>query len=179
MYYLPTMIATDSLASGLHYLRTKEVKKVYLAGPITGMKYGECTDWRQYARDVLNDSGIEGISPMRGKEYLEETAKDEPFSADGDKFKILSPLSTNRGIITRDRWDATRCDIMLVNFLGAKIASIGTVFEMAWANIKHTPIVIACEEDNIHWQHGFIKEVVGYRLDTLDKALSLVKAICQ
>lgn len=153
------------------------MKLVYLAGPITGLTFGECTDWRQYAVAELAKEGITGLSPMRGKEYLEAISKDIPLTADGDKYKIISPLSTNRGIIARDRWDATRCDILLVNMLDAKMVSIGTVMEIAWADAVRTPIVLVSDEDDIHWKHGMIKEAVGFHVSTLEAGLDLVKAI--
>jgi nucleoside 2-deoxyribosyltransferase len=153
------------------------VKTVYLAGPITGLTYGECTDWRQHAIAELAKDNIKGLSPMRGKEYLEAISKDVALTADGDKYKIVSPLSTNKGIITRDRWDSSRCDVLLVNFLGSKIVSIGTVMEVAWADARRTPIVCAVEEDNVHFVHGMMKEAIGFRTDTLEAAIDLVKAI--
>jgi len=173
-----TTVAAEDVA-GLYYLRTKEVKKVYLAGPITGWTYGDCTDWRQYAKQKLGAAGIEGISPMRGKEYLAKVAAATPLSGDCDVYKEISVLSSNRGVMTRDRWDATRCDLMLINFLGSKFASIGTLFEMAWADSKRIPTVVVVEDGNIHWEHAFVKEATGFRLDNLDKALELVEAICQ
>ncbi len=54
---------------------------VYLAGPITGASYGECTDWRQYVQDQLNDNwNVAGMSPMRHKDYLlKETAMGDTY----------------------------------------------------------------------------------------------------
>jgi hypothetical protein len=37
--------------------------------------------------------------------------------------------------MTRDRFDATRCDVLLVNLLGAERVSIGTMMEVAWADL--------------------------------------------
>ena len=50
-------------------------KLVYLAGPITGVDYGSCTDWRKYAKSKLAEDGIMGVSPMRGKENLANEKK--------------------------------------------------------------------------------------------------------
>lgn len=150
---------------------------VYLAGPITGLTFGQCTDWRDYAASNLIEDGIKPLSPMRGKEYLARIAATKPLAGDCDKYSVISPLSSNRGITTRDRWDATRCDVLLVNVTGAKAVSIGTVMEIAWADLSRIPIVMAAEDDNIHWGHGMIKEAVGFRTETLDAALEIVKAI--
>lgn len=37
-------------------------KIVYLAGPITGLDYNDCTDWREYAKKELEKWGIIGLS---------------------------------------------------------------------------------------------------------------------
>jgi|SRR5579859_1929292 len=150
--------------------------KVYLAGPITGLNYKGATDWRFYAKSVLEAVGITAYSPMRGKEYLDKVKE---FTADGDAYKHMGVLSSNRGIITRDRFDATRCDILLANLLGAPKVSIGTVMEIAWADAHRIPIVCCMEEsDNVH-EHGMITEVLGYRVPTLDEALHVIKAVLQ
>ena len=46
---------------------------IYLAGPISGLSYGESTDWRQYVMDNLHED-VEGLSPLRAKDYLKEEA---------------------------------------------------------------------------------------------------------
>lgn len=147
---------------------------VYLAGPITGLDFKGATDWREFAKAELRKVGIKGLSPMRGKEYL---AHVKEFTADGDMYGSLSVLSSNRGIMTRDRWDATRCDVLLVNLLNAPKVSIGTVMEIAWADSKRTPIVCAIEPSGNPHEHGMITEALGYRVPTLEEALHLVKAI--
>jgi hypothetical protein len=96
----------------------------------------------------------------------------------GDEYQPFSVLSSNRGIITRDRWDATRCDVLLVNLLAAPRVSIGTVMEIAWADSKRIPIVCAMEAGNVH-EHGMVLEALGYRVPTIEQAVHLVKAILQ
>jgi len=144
---------------------------VYLAGPITGLAYGEAEDWRAYAKAVL--SPIKAFSPLRGKEYLASLGA---LSGTGEEYAHLGVLSLPRGVMTRDRFDATRCDVLLVNLLGATRVSIGTVMEIAWADLVRTPIVVAMEPDNVH-RHMMIDEAIGYQLDTLDAALDVVRSI--
>ena len=148
---------------------------VYLAGPITGLTYDGAEDWRQFAKDILRDVGIKALSPLRAKDYLRQVGG--PLSGTGEEYAHLGVLSTPRGVTTRDRYDATRCDVLLVNLLGADRVSIGTVMEIAWADAKRTPIVVAREEKgNIH-EHMMINEAVGFRVTTLEQALDIVKAI--
>lgn len=143
---------------------------VYLAGPISGLSYGGCTDWRQYACEALSSVGIIGVSPLRAKDYL----KNE--TAIGDSYE-QSVLSCARGITTRDRFDCVRADLLLVNLLGAERVSIGTMMEIAWADLSRIPVVLVIEpEKNVH-DHAMVRECVGFRVQTLDEGLNVVKAI--
>ena len=150
------------------------MKTIYLAGPITGLSYSGCTEWRASAIGELAKHGITGLSPMRGKEYL--ATLNEAMTADGNRYQKFGTLSTNRGIMTRDHWDATRCDVLLVNLVGAKIVSIGTVMEIAWAWDNGIPVVCAMEEGNIH-EHGMVLEAIGFRVHTLEEAIQVAIAI--
>lgn len=149
---------------------------VYLAGPIAGLGYGDATDWRNVATQHLNP--IKAWSPMRAKEYLADVTGDVGFSATCKEYGHLSPMSGPRGIMTRDFFDATRCDVMMVNLLGAKKVSIGTVMEIAWAYQKRTPVVVVMEPDgsNVH-EHCMIAEAIGFRCASLDEALHVVRSI--
>ncbi|MGZ5095552.1 MAG: hypothetical protein ACXWCH_30925, partial [Burkholderiales bacterium] len=80
-------------------------------------------------------------------------------------------------VMTRDRFDATRCDVLLVNLLGTTRVSIGTVMEIAWADAKRIPIVVAMEPQGNPHEHMMIAEAIGFRVPTLDEALHIVKAI--
>lgn len=112
--------------------------RVYLCGPITGLSYCDSTDWRDYAICRLGENGMEGVSPLRGKEYL---AGLSTISGHGRDYAHLGPLSTPRGVMTRDRFDATHCDAVLANLLYATHVSIGSVMELAWADAHRIPIV--------------------------------------
>lgn len=150
--------------------------KVYLAGPIAGLSHSECTEWREYAENYLLDNfNVKGVSPMRGKGYL---AHLPAISKTGEEYVDLGVLSTASAIMARDYFDCTTCDVLLVNFLGAKEPSIGTISEMAWAYMKRTPIVIAIEPDGSNPnEHLFIRYEAGFRVETLDHALDVVGSI--
>lgn len=142
---------------------------VYLAGPITGISYGECTDWRTYA-DTLLSPGIIGVSPMRAKEYLAREAAITHSYED-------TVLSCAKGITTRDRMDVRRADLVLVNLVGAKTVSIGTVMEIAWADAYRVPVVVAMEPTgNLH-EHPMIKECTGFRVASLEEACRIASSI--
>lgn len=149
---------------------------VYLAGPIKGLNYSGATQWRDYARSVLHEAGIEAYSPMRAKEYLRGLA-----SVGQDALKdsyAQFPLSTTKAILCRDYTDCTRCDLIIANFLGAERVSIGTAMEVAWGYAARVPVVIVIEKDgsNLH-ENGFLLEAANFRVNTLDDALDVARAV--
>lgn len=144
--------------------------KVYLAGAISGLSYDEGQDWRTQATKALHEYGIQAYSPLRKKDYLKKL-ETIPSIVNSSK-----PLSTHKGIVTRDMYDVQSSDVLLVNLLGAKIVSIGTMFELAWAFEKRTPIVLCMEPENLH-SHGFVLETAGFIVPTLEEGIQTVAHI--
>jgi len=143
---------------------------VYLAGPITGCSYTGCTDWREQAQVAMKGYPVTMLSPMRGKSELSGE-----LSMDSKAYH--RPLTCQRGIMTRDHWDATRCILLLVNLRGAQRVSIGTVMEVAWAWENGIPVIAIMEDSgNIH-DHMMIREAIGFWVKTLDEALDIVKSL--
>jgi len=149
---------------------------VYLAGPISGLDYEGGTGWRQQSLEILAAVGIDSFSPLRKKGYLhiegELTGSYEDW-----------PLSTQRGIYARDRFDCHRVDVVLANLLdcgmndnGSQKVSIGTVMEIAWAAQNNTPVVLIMEKGNIH-HHPMLEEACPFIVETLEEALEIVEAI--
>ena len=149
------------------------MKLCYLAGPISGLSYGACTDWREYVKLALEPYGITGLSPMRGKDYL---AGLQSISADGRDYANLGVLSLPSGVTARDRYDTQRADVVLMNLLSATRISIGTMIEAGWADAARRPIVLVMEPGNPH-EHMILETVAGYRVSTLEDGLHVVKAI--
>jgi nucleoside 2-deoxyribosyltransferase len=145
-------------------------KRVYLAGPITGLSYADGQDWRDYAIKELESWDIEGLSPLRGKDYLAafETIDKQHIG------RTDWPLSLPQGIVGRDRNDVKTSDLILVNFADAKKVSIGTCMEIAWADAFRVPVLMVRGE--VH-DHEFINQLVAWSVDTLEEALTLVPAI--
>jgi nucleoside 2-deoxyribosyltransferase len=147
---------------------------VYLAGPITGCDYEGCTDWREAVKHELSRAAIKGVSPMRGKEYLKDIGV---ISGTGEEYAHLGPISLPRGVMTRDRWDATRCSALLVNLLGATRVSIGTVMEIAWADLSRIPIICVMEDSGNPHEHMMVSEAIGYRVNNIPQAVHIIKAM--
>lgn len=142
---------------------------VYLSGPIRGLVYDEAVDWRDYvARKLPNH--IVAISPMRYKEFL-RNGQELDLTAMPDH-----PVVRPHGLVTRDRFDVQRCDAMLVNLLGAKQVSIGSCVEFGWADAFRKPIITAIRPEDVH-NHGFVHDLSGFVVKTLDEAIEVAKAI--
>lgn len=148
--------------------------KVYLAGAISGSTFGEATDWRDEVKRQLKENGIDGYSPLRGKEYLEKVGRIEnAYDTVGD---FGTPLSTSRGIMTRDHFDVLTCDVVFVYLKDAKRVSIGTVMEIAWAYAYRKPVVMVVEKGHLH-EHPMIFEAVGYEVENLQQGIDITVSI--
>lgn len=141
-------------------------KLVYLCGPITGLTFEGCDGWRKMAARSLGSLGIEVLSPMRGNGHLAQHGS-MPY------FDESNPLTTPRGIATKDRFDCLRADVVLANFLGAERISVGSVMELGWADAARKPVVAVMERGNVH-EHPMVLESVSWRVETLDEALWIV-----
>lgn len=143
--------------------------RCYLAGPIKNLSYEEATDWRDEATGFLAGYGIQGVSPMRFKAHLRY---EEAIAGSYEG----STMSSQKGLTARDHNDVYTCDLVLANFLGAEIPSLGTALEFGWASAYRKPVVMVAEEDNVH-QHPMLREVAGFIVPTLQQALSVVIAV--
>jgi nucleoside 2-deoxyribosyltransferase len=153
-------------------------KTVYLAGPISGCTWDEATDWRDEARNQLLRSGIKAVSPLRAKVYLRECGPIKDHYNDDDiDVDAFTNMSTPRGITTRDRFDCTRCDVVLVNLLDTERISIGTMIELGWADANNIPVVVVMESDGNMHDHAMVNEITGFRVNSLREGLEVVKAI--
>lgn len=155
------------------------MKTVYLAGPITGVSYAGCTDWREEIQRRLAP-GIVGLSPMRAKKYLAvfdsvpNCMQQEAAAAADDWSRVFA---TQSGIMARDFYDCTHADLVIANLLGATTVSIGTVMEIAWCHATRTPLILVMEsEGNLH-EHGMLREAGSWRVDNLDDAVRVANAV--
>ena len=141
--------------------------RVYLSGPITGLTPAEATGWRDHATKRLVEEGNFVVrDPLRG------TARQFPKRK---KFVFKNypdvPDMTGRAFVMRDLHDTLTSDAVLCNLLGAKIVSIGSVCEVAWAMLKRKIVVLVMEDrGNVH-AHEFLKEC-GLVFNDLDVAIN-------
>lgn len=146
------------------------LRTVYLCGPITGLTYGDAKDGWRVAFAELLPPHVMPLSPMRvvSKLMPEQGLKDMP-QADG-----VNAMLINRAILARDEADIRNCDAVVACFLGATIASQGSVAELGMAHILRKPVIGIMEpEGNVH-EHPFVTSIMGFRAETLDEAASIV-----
>lgn len=146
---------------------------VYLAGNIGGLSYDNCTEWRDWAKNKLAEYGIVGLSPMRAKEMLEGNAAIDEARDRTYEHPVLTP----KGITTRDRWDTTRCDLVIMNLLNEEKISAGTLIEMGWADLSRVPIILVCQEDGYYDKHPMITDICGYKVRSLKESIEIARGI--
>lgn len=128
-------------------------KQIYCVGPITGLSAQEVFDYYDGVSETLSEAGFKVLNPLTGKDHLRT---EEEFKSSGYE---CSPLTADNSIVNRDRWMVQQADIVFADFTrGKDRASIGTCFEMAWANLGGKLIVSVIPDGNIH-DHAFIKQV--------------------
>jgi nucleoside 2-deoxyribosyltransferase len=165
---------TPKMERGWEYVQPHPTQKVYLAGPITGLSYGDARHgWRKEFADLISDQPhIKLYSPMRGKDFLSKETE-----LDGTPNMYMdNPMATKKGIVARDRYDVKTCDVMVANFLGSDRVSIGTCMEFGWADAYQRIIVTIIDDDNLH-QHAMLNEVSGYIVTTLEEAANITKVL--
>jgi nucleoside 2-deoxyribosyltransferase len=145
------------------------MKKIYLAGPISGLTYEGSEEWRDEFRRKI-DPRIEAFSPLRGKEYLTLRG---PLEGSYNDF----PLSTDAGITARDRYDCMGADLIVFNMLGAKRVSIGTMIEFGWCDAARNPAIVIMEkEGNVH-DYPMVRQISQFRVDNLEDAINIANII--
>lgn len=144
--------------------------RIYLAGPIKGLNFDEATTWRINAIRMLADIGIDGMSPMRGKEYLKKELDIGDSKKLRDRYDNY-PLSTAKAIMCRDFKDCTKSDAIIMYLLGAKTVSIGSTMEVAWGFHARVPIILVMEKEGNPHEHSMITEAINFRVDNLEEAV--------
>lgn len=142
---------------------------IYLAGPIKGQTYKQATEWRKKVAKALDSKNVQCFSPLRGKEYLKNTGVLTNGTYDG-------VLTTAKAIMRRDFFDCVRSTVVVVNLLGTRQLSIGTIMEIAWCYQSQIPAIIIMEEDNIH-HHVMLDDAATYVVPTLKEAISVTKIL--
>lgn len=142
---------------------TKRGLIVYQGGSMTGLTLEEVVGWRVETAKVLEDAGFTVLNPARGLMFL------EPESVVKDSYEV--EFTENKHVVfERDKFDATRADILLMNLLKAPRVSIGTIMEMAWGHLAGRFICTAIEREGNPHMHAFVREASSIMLDDIMEA---------
>lgn len=145
-------------------------KKIYLAGPIAGLLYEDSNRWRDEFVELCHFTDWEIASPLRYKQFLKSEGEL------GQSYDY-HPLTTSKGLTTRDRYDVMTCDIVVANMIFEKTISIGTMIEVGWADAWRKPIVMICEHEGVYDSHAMLNHLVGYYVRTVHEAFEVANAI--
>lgn len=140
--------------------------KVYVGGSITGKTFEECCDYFKGLAARVRACGYDAYHPMIGKAPLKDSI-DNSDVLPGHGFDV--PISRNSEIVMRDRWMVKNADIILMDFTDATQVSIGSCFEMAWANLLQKQLIVVMQKGNLH-DHCFVTES-AIVFQTLDEAM--------
>lgn len=78
----------------------------------------------------------------------------------------------------RDRYDVSRSDGILFNFLETDRVSIGSIIELGWATapaVMSKIIIVVMDNENLH-NHAMVRQLANFILPTLDQAIEIAKA---
>jgi len=150
------------------------MKTIYLAGPITGLHHSDTVNWRKQFMSLMG-ADVECFSPMRGKDHLARL----------DKIEHSYPndiLANQRSIMTRDRYDCTRCSLIVMNLLKEAMPldlkpSLGTVMELGWADLARIPVIAMIDKEGSPYDHPMVNEAIGFRVETIEQASRTAKII--
>ena len=143
---------------------------VYLAGPINGCSYAGATDWREELAEALPHS-TSVLSPMRDKYEL---VNEKVLQGD---YSTRSKLCTPAAIVTRDRNDVKRADMIAVVYPDDRCDSFGTAVEIGWATAQLKPVVICAPETNRVCTHPFVAGLGIPVVHTVDELLDFIQTI--
>lgn len=145
---------------------------VYLAGPIGGLTYDGCNEWREKVSAEIAP-WITAFNPLRGKQYLRDEG---PLK---DSY-LQHMMSTRKAINTRDHLDCLTCDVIFANLLGCtrpEQVSKGTVMEIAWGFAYRRPVILVMEEaGNVH-EHAMVVESASFVVPTLESGIDVLRHI--
>lgn len=153
-------------------LRTTYRPRVYLAGPMAGLTLEEAREWR-FAITCQLDRTFEFLDPCRNKESLSTTVYDGVLDKHGNPEHFMCDGKT---VFERDTHDIARSDALLVNFLGSKQVSVGTIMELGMAYCGGIPVVVVMDDGNIH-DHLFTRQVALTVVPDIDQGLRVLRSL--
>jgi nucleoside 2-deoxyribosyltransferase len=145
--------------------------KIYMVHPISGLTPDEVFNYYQTNEAILKGWGYDVLTPMYGKGLL----RTEVMFKDRD---YTTPCTTNHAIFTRDHWMVTCADVIYANFTSAKVASIGSIMELAWASHLGKHVIATIPEANVH-RHCFVTEACSIVYPSHEESMEYLRMLSQ
>ncbi len=146
------------------------IKSAYLGGPIAGLTWTECVNWRIQVEELLRP--LECKSPLRDFNGVSQTICNGNFNEHVNDHQIV-PFEK---LFQRDYQDVSLTDMGFFNFIGAKAVSVGSVSEVAWTYEKRKPVVVAMEAGNPNENHFLLWQITK-RCYTLKDAVNFARSL--
>ena len=141
-------------------------KTIYLAGPLTGLKFKDTEGWRKEVEDHFSDNPkITILSPLKEVAHFDP---DEVIEAKGYEQVV----SADAVIVEKDFLMIRESNVLLINFL-QKEDSVGTLVEIGYAKGLNKMIICICKKDGRLVGHPFINRTCVI-VHTLEDALSII-----
>jgi len=144
--------------------------KVYISGPMTGIPYNIVYDRFKKRSVDLKVMGYSVINPF-DSEYLNS-------EVDVSELASLNDAVINEhSIFFKDKWMVSQCDILFadLSYSDTQI-SIGTIMEIAMANVLNKLIILILPKDNIH-NHGFVHSASTYIFEDIESSMKFMKTL--
>ncbi len=137
----------------------------YLAGYISGNKLQECTEWRKKIREYYNNWKGKETYPISWLDPL--NGELEKMSADG-----LSCSLPGKALVHRDHSSVRISNLIIANLdtFGEQRPLTGTVYELAWAWMYKTPVIVISTEKH-YVKHPFIIDTASIIVSSVDELL--------
>ena len=146
--------------------------KIYCVHPISGLTPEAVMGYYSHIVEYLRYIGYDVYYPMIGKgEFRPERTYKSNITA-----AHTNPLVSNHAIFARDKWMVTQADVIYADFTEATSISIGSIMELAWANMLGKHIVLAMNKENIH-SHSFVLEAVSVVFETSQDAEAYLETL--
>lgn len=155
---------------GSHYCKGESMRYIYLAGPMTGVRLDVINVWRKEVESAIALSdctgGVTTVWPTRDVQQI----SGGPFFGLGTDPKVF---------MKRDRYDVSRSELVLFNFLGAtERGSLGCAVEFGWASAMGKPILMAVDDHSVH-RHAMLVSLADAIVDNVPDLIELAMHFLQ
>lgn len=136
---------------------------IYCARPMSGRTRDEIIVYYKRVGARLSDAGFKVFTPVYGKGYLRNLVSTAALDR-------RAPVVTDRALKQRDQWMVRNSDVIFVNLIGATQVSIGSVMELAWADVFGVHSVLVLDKSDIH-RHPIVLECADIIFPAEEEAL--------